>query len=509
MSIHGLLEKPASYPSDFITLPFTIPPAPSYGQQTYQSATRTVTSTGGVPTMTAGQPLQDTVFDFSPININLSRVVVTLVLDDNTNYLNVAPFGMVCWEYGATSSQIIITTYNTGAADITDWAVDLVAFPLTGSTALLSYVNDNTQNTRFSVANGAAAVPIPTTKWTYNPPVGSSFNENQIVIGDSGILYIADDVGKLLAVVDNGNSASSLWSVDTGFTGLVPPALGNGYTLYGVGTNTMKAVANINTASPSVLWTTNLTPLTAPLSPLLQYDINGIPTIYVSGTGKIYSVKADGTINWVYSPAVSAVTYLGIKSDGSVIYACASNQLYALTPAGLLKWSLTVGTNSGYPTIGEDGTIYFTSGVSVYAVTDNGSLGTLKWTINSGALSGSLTKALAIGSNDVIYVTNVTTTGANSRIFAIVDNGGSATVKWTDNTLPTNPPSLTAVTLGNDGTIYTTGDYGYIASVTDTGASYVNNWGFQTAPIGLSSPCSIGANNRIYLGGDHDLIVAV
>jgi hypothetical protein len=509
MSIHGLLQEPASYPSNFITLPFTIPPPPSYGSQVFQSAFRFTTSTGGAPTMTAGAALQDTIFDFSPININLSRVVITLALDSNTDYLGVAPFGLVCWEYGATANQIIITTFNTGAADITDWGVELVAFPLEGSTALLSYVNDNTQNTRFSVANGAVAAPTPAVKWTFNPPVGSSFNENQIVIGDSGILYIADDGGKLIAVTDNGNSASLLWSVDTGFTGLVPPALGNGYTLYGVGTNTMKAVANINTATPSVVWTTNLTPLTNPLSPLLQYDVNGIPTIYVSGTGKIYSVDVTGAVNWVYSPPVSAVTYLGIKSDGSVIYACASNQLYALTPEGLLKWTLTVGANAGYPTIGSDGTIYFSSGVTVYAVTDNGSLGTLKWTINSGALSGSLAKALAIGSNNVIYVTNITTTGANSRIFAIVDNGGSATVKWAVNTLPTNPPSLTAVTLGNDGTIYTTGDYGYLACVTDTGAGFTVNWGYQTAPAGFSSPCSIGVNNRVYLGGDHDLIVAV
>jgi hypothetical protein len=170
---------------------------------------------------------------------------------------------------------------------------------------------------------------------------------------------------------------------------------------------------------------------------------------------------------------------------------------------------LTVGANAGYPTIGSDGTIYFTSGVTIYAVTDNGALGTLKWTVNSGALSGSLARALAIGSNDVIYATNITTTGANSRIFAIVDNGASATVKWAVNTLPTNPPSLTSPTVGNNGLIYTTGDYGYLACVTDNGASFTVNWGYQTAPAGFSSPCSIGTNQRVYLGGDHDLIVAV
>ncbi len=278
--------------------------------------------------------------------------------------------------------------------------------------------------------------------------------------------------------------------------------------MYGVGTNTMKSVSNIDTATPNLVWTANLNPLTAPLSPLIQYDSNGIPTIYVSGTGKIYSVSATGVVNWVFSP-INSLTFLGIKQDGSVIYATAGNQLYALTSAGVQKWVLTVGANSGYPTIGADGTIYFVSGVTVYAVTDNGGLGTLKWTINTGALSGTLRPALAIGSNDVIYAVNGTTTGADSRIFAIVDNGVSAAINWSDNTLPTNPPSLTSVTLGNDGTIYVTGDYGYIASVTDTGAGYVNNYGFQAAPAGFSSACSIGANQRVYYGGDHDLIIAI
>ena len=169
---------------------------------------------------------------------------------------------------------------------------------------------------------------------------------------------------------------------------------------------------------------------------------------------------------------------------------------------------LGAGASSGYPTIGEDGTIYIVSGVSVYAVTDNGTLGTLKWILNTGAVGG-LRAALAIGSNNIIYAVNYTLTGANSRVIAIADNGASGAVNWSDNTLPTNPPSLTSATIGNDGTIYVTGDYGYIACITDNGATYTNNYGFQAAPAGFSSPCSIGANNRVYYGGDHDLIIAM
>jgi hypothetical protein len=75
--------------------------------------------------------------------------------------------------------------------------------------------------------------------------------------------------------------------------------------------------------------------------------------------------------------------------------------------------------------------------------------------------------------------------------------------------LPTAPASISAVTVGVDGTLYTTGDYGYVACVTDNGTSYTNNWGFQAAASGFSSPCSIGFNQRIYYGGDHDTIIAI
>lgn len=501
MSIHGLLQQPASYPSNFITLPFTIPTPPSYGAQIFKSSKRSVTSTGGVPTMIAGVDLQDTIFDFSPININLSRVVVTIHLDDNIDYTNIDPFGMVCWEYGSTSSKIIITTYNSGAVDITGWSVELIAFPLSGSTALLSYVNDTNQNARFSVANGTASAPQPTPIWTFNPPVGSSFNENQIVIGDTGILYIAEDSGKLLAVVDNGASASLLWSVDTFFTGLIPPALGNGNLLYGVGTNAMKCVSNIDTATPAEVWSVNLTPLTAPLSPLIQYDVYGIPTIYVSGTGKVYSVSAGGVVNWVFSP-VNNQTFLGISSDGSTIYASASNQLYALTTAGVQKWVLTIGSGSGYPTVGSDGTIYVVSNNTfIYAVTDNGTFGTLKWTIN--AMGGQLRKTLSISSSGAIYAVSLTV------IYSFSDNGASASLNWANNTLPITPAQLTPITIGNNGLLYTTSDYGYFACITDNGASYTNNYGFQAVGSGFSSPCSIGINNRVYYGGDHDFIIAI
>jgi hypothetical protein len=437
--------------------------------------------------------------------LGITTPVIVFSLANNSGFLGMIS-GYNDVDFATGTANVWLCYTNINAIDIRFWVCQGVG--TYGYTALLSYINGTNQNTRYSSINGTPNAPTPTVKWTYNPPVGSSFNENQIVIGKTGILYVAEDSGKLLAITDNGANASTLWSVDTGFTGLVPPVLGDDSVLYGVGTNTMKAVSNISTASPSVVWTADLTPLVAPLSPLLQYDTNGVPTIYVSGTGKIYSINYYGVVNWSFTP-INNITYLGIKPDGSVIYATAGNQLYAITNAGVQKWVLTVGTGAGYPTIGDDGTIYFVcANTFIYAVTDNGASGTVKWTLNTSAV-GFLNFTLAIGANNVIYTSNSTTDNANTKVWAIQDNGASGAIKWTAINLPTNPQFLTAVTIGNNGTLYVTGDYGYIACITDNGASYTVNWGFQPVGAGFSSPCSIGANNRIYYGGDHDYIIAV
>jgi hypothetical protein len=436
-------------------------------------------------------------------------VVVTLHLDDAYDYLGVDPFGMVCWEYGATVNQIKVTTYNSGVQNITDWSVELIAFPFPDFTALLGYYNDTNQNTRQSEVSGPPASPQPTVKWSFVAPVGLSFNENVILIGDTGILYISENSGKILAVVDNGPSASLLWTVDTGFANLNPPTLGNRNLLYGVGTNAINCIADINTASPFIVWTTNLTPLTAPSPPLLHYDINGIPTIFVSGTGIIYSLNANGVVNWVFS-TYNSITYLAITSDGSTIYATSDAILYALTSAGVLRWSIAVGGSSGFPLIGENGRIYLTSAASyIYAVTDNGSSGTINWTINTLSVNA-LRKAPSLGLNGTIYVSNNASTGTNSRVFAIVDNGPSGTIIWSNNTLPTDPRKLSPPTIGLNGLIYTTADRGYFACITDTGSGYINNYAFEVDPTsGNSSPCSIGINNRIYFGLSTNVIIAI
>jgi hypothetical protein len=502
MSNYGLYYQPVSYPKDFITLPFVPPSAPYYDVQNFKCERRTLTASGGVPVMTAGQTLQKTVFEFLDINLTLSNILITLHLDDAVNYDNVAPFGMVCWDYGTTVNRISITTYNFGVANITNWAIDVIAFPLSQPT-IWPYGDSVPQNTRQSAIFGTPLLPNPPlVKFDYLAPVGQSFNENPITVGETGLLYFAEDNGALICLTDNGATATPLWTQQTGYTNLVSPTLGRDNTMFAVGTNELRAIENINTATPSTLWTANLTPLTFPLPPLVFYNaLSGEATIYVSGSnGYIYAVSGDGVVLWS-KLLVATFAKLALNATGTVLYATVGNTLYAISTTGVVLWSRVVGNGMPPPSVGANGIIYVFSGSTVYAVQDNGTTSTLKWVLVLGLIPQ---RSISIGSNGRLYLVS------NNQITAVVDNGASGTIKWLYAINPALAPNaLTPITIGLDGTLYTTGDYALAVCVTDNDTTFVVNWAFQVLAGGFSSPCSIGLNKRIYFGGDHGHIIAL
>ena len=502
MSIHGLLQEPASYPSNFITLPFTIPPSSeNYGQQAFQAIVRSVTASGGVPTMIANDDFQLTEFDLG-VNVYLSNITVTLHLDNAINYNNVAGFGMISWDYGSTSTRIIIATYNFSASSITNWKIEVIAFPIIQG-GLWSTYKATDQNTSQSLFLGTPISPDPPVqKWVYNDPQ-YSFNENNIVIGDSGILYIAEDGGRLIALSDGGNAGYVLWDFPTGQVNLVSPACGRDQTLYLVTNNLLTKLIEVDTINPNDIWNVNLTPLTNPFPPLVSYNSTGDATIYVSGqNGHIYAVSDEGvsaTYKWVFILPVGAM-FIALSNDGSVLYASNANVLYSIdTSTGLLKWSRTIGgVPFSTPSVGADGTIYiYGVGTTLYAITDNGTTSTLKWTLAIAGLTSNLFRSISIGGNyDRLYLVT------DTQVVAVTDNGGSGTTNWIYNVDPALAPNeLTSVTISLNGTLYITGDYTLILCLTDNGASVTKNWDEQIAG-GQASQFTIGLNQRCYLGND-------
>lgn len=83
-------------------------------------------------------------------------------------------------------------------------------------------------------------------------------------------------------------------------------------------------------------------------------------------------------INWRFRADSAYIqTRPALAPDGTVYTLDSSGHLYALTPAGALKWIASGLTGTGNISVGQDGTIYIGSEARIYALNPNGST---KWT---------------------------------------------------------------------------------------------------------------------------------
>jgi outer membrane protein assembly factor BamB len=224
--------------------------------------------------------------------------------------------------------------------------------------------------------------------------------------------------------------------------------------------------------------------------------IGGDGTIYVNSYAtnmKLFAINPDGSLKW--SRDTSHCSGAPAIGANGTIYVAATTQLLAYNLDGSLKWSLNASTLSGSPVIGDDGTIYFGAATGggaglLYAVRDNGASATIKWTYNSGEIRYSTP---AIGNGGTIYVGTV-----YNNLHAITDAGDHAVVKWvlsTNGSMRNCPPAI-----GADGTIYIGSDSsGSLYAVTDNGANATVKWRYETGWSIQSSP-AIGSNGTIYVG---------
>lgn len=368
-----------------------------------------------------------------------------------------------------------------------------------------SHENFNPQNTRQSMLNGIESYETTET-WKFTPDAENQhFNENQFVIGKTGIIYTVDNGGTIYALVDNGGSFSVLFSRSTGYSSLRPPTIGLDNIMYFSATNTVKSITNINTSSPSIGWTFTSTSLSSPFEMTSPYPpiIGDYGNLFVSTTnGYIVAInKKNGALLWTYHSSTNNFIYLAIGHNG-VIYAVehGTSKLVAISQSGSVLWTLTTTTSFSsfsVPVIGHDGTIYIVSSEKVWAFTDNGHSGSEKWGLT---VDSTLNRSISIGGlNNRLYVSY------GSHVAAITDNVTSGQINWS---IDTGVAGITAITIGRNGTLYFSSAYTRLTSVSDLGDTAIVNWADYIESGGNSSSCAIGLNGTIYFGGDHSMVIA-
>lgn len=149
-----------------------------------------------------------------------------------------------------------------------------------------------------------------------------------------------------------------------------------------------------------------------------------------------------------------------------------------------LKWTFLLDESDsnhlGSPVIGNDGTIYTSSDLGLYAISDSGTKGTLKWKYNIGHR----VYAPAIGTDGTIYLED-TETNQGSALYAVNPDG---TLKWKYpvgfSTCSPDLPRLLEVTpaIAQDGTVYGGKDTLYAINPDGT-----LRWKFDPLAIGRGS----------------------
>ena len=366
-----------------------------------------------------------------------------------------------------------------------------------------------------SIENGTKSVlyalnAIGTIKWkfdfvnqTFFPMISPT-----PTIGSDGTIYcvgVTDTRGGISLVALDPNDGSVKWSgpVYIGNLGPNPSievALDLSGTVYVCTLNNIIAYTAPTTGTAGI-FKFNITSIV--VGRISSVAIGSDKTIYVGGSGKILAFNPDGTPKWSYTFNSSNVltTTPSIGYDGTVYVGSADRSLYAITDvgtAGILKWSYATGGSivASSPTIGSDGTVYVGSAnFSLYAITapTNGSTtGVLKWSYATG---GNIQSSPAIGPDGTVYV------GSNDKsLYAFTPTIGPAPMLLvTDISL--NPDNTVPDVLLAPIFIVPVPDRSVFIGVTGTGnAAYSINDGPQ---VPFTPPYSINiVYKSIYNPGD-------
>jgi outer membrane protein assembly factor BamB len=241
-------------------------------------------------------------------------------------------------------------------------------------------------------------------------------------------------------------------------------------------------------------------------------------TIYFGASnGNIYALDPAGSLKWEYGTARSIQSSPAVGPDGAVYIGSDDGNVYALNPDGSLKWKSQMGFSvTSSPAIGRDGTVYVT-GLSVSAL--DPTTGVLKWQFQSPRNSGTHGSP-AVGADGTIYVVadDCGYSGCATWLYALNPDG---TVKWRAGS-PNGGPLVggdsyrgNAPAIAPDGTIYVTPNQGvgscppcFVGVLTAMSPSGTPKWTLPTGAAIENTP-AIGADGTVYLYSSDSTIYAV
>jgi outer membrane protein assembly factor BamB len=261
----------------------------------------------------------------------------------------------------------------------------------------------------------------------------------------------------------------------------------------------------------------------------LWHPIVGLDkTIYVSEDRDFCAIDGrTGTVRWrfkaspeprrVWKPAESTFpqnAFFGfsgsaaLSADGTIYTTSLEGNLYALDSAtGKERWRFeTHNQIYGSPTIGQDGTVYFTGYDGLYAV--DGQAGRRKWNVPHCHIFG----PPALGADGAVYVATYKLFGhGNDQEVGIsAFDGQTGNRKWE---FAIGRGAVNAPAIGEDGTVYA----GYEESVdmpapgkvfAIDGKTGLQKWAFPT-PAGVYMAPAIDAANTIYIGSKGGILYAI
>ncbi len=303
---------------------------------------------------------------------------------------------------------------STGAVTVGDFILSCAdsewEFFGVGPISTVAVAPDGTLHATDDVGYLYALNPDGSRKWRFT--LAGETGYAAPAVSSSGIVYVGDELGRFYAVNPDGTQK---WRTQTQGVIYAAPAIAPDGTVY-VRSEEGRLHA-FNPDNGTIRWSYRLgvSPTFATYSsPSIATD----GTIYCIGSdSKLHAVNPDGTVKWIFttdfmlsSPAIAA--------DGTIYVStlAPTRRFYALRPDGTQKWEFIVGDGvSSSAAIGLDGTIYFGSyDKKLYALSPAGQL---RWTYETGGIIAASSPVVASDGSIII--------GSDDRKIHVVEPGGT------------------------------------------------------------------------------------